>query len=701
MRPSLYAALAAAFLMSLAGIAPSQVVQTPPTNGIATSAQSQSMQERLEYRRKHFSTARQLLLNKGVPFEPEELLDDEWTKKLKPKLDAMSEMHEVYYQRAPLNGVYVADTLYLPEKVQITSDTVILVNNIVFEGREVVVKGPHSLHIFSTQPTAVLGTTLAQALHKKSAPLNVRLETPRSLPSFSLIRDLDQTEKHVTFDVSGPEPRHVRSRQRNTNTHLTGVTWNESTAVFAQGEITSGDAGHTGSSGFSPPQERPGGTPPKAASGKCGSVNGAVGDTGGDGADGDHAGNGGPGLTGGDASQINAFIADGDTTTYTFIANGGVGGLGGTGGNGGMGGNGGNGGAGGDGFACECELGEGGVGGIGGLPGKGGNAGNGGTGGTGGAGGAIIVSVPWDFHSTLITSRAGGAGGRGGDAGANGQGGNPGTGGAAGKGASGCNSRAADGIPGNPGHVTIGGDPGTPGGQGQQGPDGPEPQITPRNPPTGGGVGGSPSGCGNVGGDGPNPLTGGGGDGCSPIVIDTEGEGFHFTSAANGVAFDIRGDGHPIQIAWTAPGSHNAFLALDRNGDGKISSGKDLFGNFTVQDPAKAKNGFLALGEFDETDQGGNGDGIIDEQDAVFPKLRLWIDENHDGIAQASELHTLPELGIYSLSLRYFQSKRVDQYGNALRYKAQVNPGRRRDHRDQTDTGEVGRWAYDVFFVTR
>src|SRR6266481_206284 len=96
-------------------------------------------------------------------------------------------------------------------------------------------------------------------------------------------------------------------------------------------------------------------------------------------------------------------------------------------------------------------------------------------------------------------------------------------------------------------------------------------------------------------GNGPAPLQTCGDT--SPIIIDTEGEGFRLTSAANGVLFDIRGDGHPVQIAWTAPGSHNAFLALDRNGDGKVSSGKELFGNFTPQPSSNHPNGFLALKE--------------------------------------------------------------------------------------------------------
>jgi hypothetical protein len=189
----------------------------------------------------------------------------------------------------------------------------------------------------------------------------------------------------------------------------------------------------------------------------------------------------------------------------------------------------------------------------------------------------------------------------------------------------------------------------------------------------------------------------------SPIVIDTEGEGFHLTSAVDGVRFDIRGDGNPIQIAWTDPHFHNAFLALDRDGDGKIDSGKELFGNFTQQPKSENPNGFLALAEFDKPENGGNGDGVIDEHDAVFSRLRLWIDDNHDGISQPGELHALSEFGIHSLSLNYFESRRKDAFGNQFRYRAFVNPGEHRDFRDlreHGDAGEVGRWAYDVFFVT-
>ncbi len=186
----------------------------------------------------------------------------------------------------------------------------------------------------------------------------------------------------------------------------------------------------------------------------------------------------------------------------------------------------------------------------------------------------------------------------------------------------------------------------------------------------------------------------------SPILIDTEGEGFHLTSAVTGVSFDISGTGQPVQMAWTNAGFHNAFLALPGQ-DGLVHNGKELFGNFTPQPPSPHPNGFLALAQFDKPENGGNGDGMIDEKDAVFSQLRLWIDENHDGICQPNELHRLPELGIYSLALNYVESRRRDGFGNQFRYKAQVNPGARRDARDQTATGDPGRWAYDVFFVSK
>jgi hypothetical protein len=145
----------------------------------------------------------------------------------------------------------------------------------------------------------------------------------------------------------------------------------------------------------------------------------------------------------------------------------------------------------------------------------------------------------------------------------------------------------------------------------------------------------------------------------SPVILDLSGRGFQLTSAANGVTFDISGTGHPVQIAWTASGAENAFLALP-GADGLVHNGKQLFGNYTTQPASTTRNGFAALAVYDQPANGGNGDGVIDARDAVFASLRLWIDTNHDGISQPEELHTLPSLGVNSISLTYKADQRTD-----------------------------------------
>ena len=173
----------------------------------------------------------------------------------------------------------------------------------------------------------------------------------------------------------------------------------------------------------------------------------------------------------------------------------------------------------------------------------------------------------------------------------------------------------------------------------------------------------------------------------SPVVVDVDGNGFSLTNSAGGVVFNMLDDGVPLQLAWTANGSTNAFIVLDRNGNSTIDIGAELFGDLTPQPAVTSPNGFLALAEYDKLGSGGNGDGKITAGDAIFSQLKLWQDFNHNGVSEPSELRALTGV-IEGIELKYKESKRTDTSGNQFRYRAKVyGPG---GHQN-------GRWAWDVF----
>jgi hypothetical protein len=227
----------------------------------------------------------------------------------------------------------------------------------------------------------------------------------------------------------------------------------------------------------------------------------------------------------------------------------------------------------------------------------------------------------------------------------------------------------------------------------------------------------------------------------SPLVIDLDGKNFEggFTDVRGGITFDFFHVGEAVEIAWTEPDRNIGFLVLNRHGDKlpanaeqatqmwsemlkrwrkqiqaginspeespsfHVVSSREMFGNLTHQPLSREQaaesealatrgepwqpNGFRALEFFDRKENGGNGNGVIDEGDFIYPHLRIWVDTAHNGRSEDGKMYKLSDLGIKYISLKYSSSERVDQHGNRLRYVSKVGmaDGKTLD-------------VYDVFF---
>lgn len=129
-----------------------------------------------------------------------------------------------------------------------------------------------------------------------------------------------------------------------------------------------------------------------------------------------------------------------------------------------------------------------------------------------------------------------------------------------------------------------------------------------------------------------------------PLVLDLDGDGIEVTSVEDGVAFDLTGEGIERQSAFVTGG--DAFLALDRDGNGTIDDGRELFG-----DQNGAWDGIEELRKYDD-----NQDDRIDPFDSIYNRLLLFADKNRDGLSQTNKLRTLSAEGIRSISLRKKES---------------------------------------------
>lgn len=476
---------------------------TPPTAQEAVGVPTGAAMTRA------FRAGRDLLVKKGVPFEPNLLLERNWHGRLRDALAQVPEFQEVRRGGRKLKGAQIADTLFLPEKIELEGDTVIVAKRLIFEGRDVFIKGNHDIHIFTVEP-ATLTEQVTEA--NQAQLLNVGFNASSKLRRLASTLRPAQSG-NITIDTSGAGRKEwlEAEQQRKRATSQSGVRKIKAgfTTDSATAQTSQDGSGSRGADGMNGDPGLPGTNGENGvngANGVCGgNVNGSPGSGGKSGSTGYDGNNGAHGEDGGNGRPITVTIATGDTQRYTLISKGGDGGWGGRGGNGGTGGRGGDGGKGGNGADCPCNQGasgEGGNGGYMGAGGYGGDGGDGGRGGNGGNGGPIIINHPVGYDTgKIFVDTDGGLQGHGGGQGTGGLNGSSGARGQPGKGATGLNcygTAGRDGSEGGPPIYNTGyGNHGELGAWGERGRPGGITYVPTREVLEGGGGGGSSKG-GNI-----------------------------------------------------------------------------------------------------------------------------------------------------------------------------------------------------------
>jgi hypothetical protein len=159
---------------------------------------------------------------------------------------------------------------------------------------------------------------------------------------------------------------------------------------------------------------------------------------------------------------------------------------------------------------------------------------------------------------------------------------------------------------------------------------------------------------------------------CDPLILDLGQDGIMLGPKGVGVYFDNDGNGLTEHFQWVRNGGNEAFLVVDKNGNGIIDNGTELFGNGTVLtlEGSVAPNGFVALAQYDDPRLGGNDDGYITSADAVWSQLLLWLDSDADGRSAAHEITKLGSTKVIALPTIPRNRMYQDEAGNVIPYHA-------------------------------